>query len=71
VGAVPGRAADPEKLQEQESFLEEQLQPRLAEAKEGNRVVVFVDAAHFVQGAVLGMVWCFVRIIIPSPSGRK
>jgi transposase len=32
---------------------------------------MFVDAAHFVYGAFLGMVWCFVRIFIPSPSGRK
>jgi transposase len=28
-------------------------------------------AAHFVYGAFLGMVWCLVRIFIPSPSGRK
>ena len=33
--------------------------------------MVFVDAAHFVYGAFLGMVWCFVRMFIPSPSGRK
>ncbi len=31
----------------------------------------FVDAAHFVHGAFLGMVWCFVRYFIPTPSGRK
>lgn len=43
----------------------------MAEAKEGKRVVVFMDAAHFVYGAFLGMVWCFVRMFIPSPSGRK
>lgn len=30
-----------------------------------------MDAAHFVFGAFLGMVWCFVRLFIPSPSGRK
>jgi len=33
--------------------------------------VLFMDAAHFVYGAFLGMVWCFVRMFIPSPSGRK
>jgi transposase len=43
----------------------------LAEAKDGKRVVLFMDAAHFVYGAFLGMVWCFVRMFIPSPSGRK
>lgn len=71
MGAVPGRAVDPDKLQEQEDFLEKELRPRLTEAQEGKRAMVFVDAAHFVHGAFLGMVWCFVRIFIPSPSGRK
>jgi transposase len=30
-----------------------------------------VDAAHFVHRAYLGFIWCFQRIFIPSPSGRK
>ncbi len=71
MGAIPGRAADPDKQQEQENFRVEKLEPRLAEAGEGKRVVVFMDAAHSVYGAFLGMVWCFVRLFIPSPSGRK
>jgi hypothetical protein len=25
----------------------------------------------FVMGAFLGMVWCFVRLLLPSASGRK
>jgi hypothetical protein len=33
--------------------------------------VLFVDAAHFVYGPVLGFVWCLVRLLIPGPSGRK
>jgi hypothetical protein len=71
IGAIPGKAAEPDKQKEQESFREEKLEPLLAEAKEGKRVVFFMDAAHFVHGAFLGMVWCFVRLFIPSPSGRK
>ena len=35
------------------------------------RAVFFVDAAHFVMGAFLGMIWCFQRVFIKSPSGRK
>ena len=31
----------------------------------------FIDAAHFVHRAYLGFVWCFTRIFIASPSGRK
>jgi transposase len=71
MGAIPGRAADPDKQEEQESFRQRELEPRLAEAREGKRVMLFMDAAHFVHGAFLGMVWCFVRVFIPSPSGRK
>jgi len=47
------------------------LQSALDEAKQGKRTVLFVNAAHFVMGAFLGMVWCFVRLLLPSASGRK
>lgn len=30
-----------------------------------------MDAAHFVHRAYLGFLWCFTRIFIASPSGRK
>lgn len=70
-GYVPGKAATPEKQAEQETYRIEQLDPALEEARRGERVVLFMDAAHFVQGAVLGMLWCFVRVFIASASGRK
>ena len=47
------------------------LQPKLAEAQAGQRVVLFVDAAHFVYGAFLGSWWCFARGFLRSPSGRQ
>ncbi len=47
------------------------MEPRLQEAKEGKRAVFFVDAAHFVFGAFIGYVWCFVRQFIKAPSGRQ
>jgi transposase len=31
----------------------------------------FVDDAHFVMGAFLGFIWCFERLLVKSPSGRK
>ena len=71
VGYVPGKATTPEKQAEQEAFTTQQLEPRLAEAKAGQRVVLFMDAAHFVHRAFLGFLWCFTRLYIPSPSGRK
>ncbi len=67
VGFIPGKA-DPKV---QEEYKKDKLEPRLCEAKEGKRAVFFVDAAHFVMGAFLGLVWCFERIFIKSPSGRK
>ena len=30
-----------------------------------------MDAAHFVFKAYLGFLWCFTRILIRAPSGRK
>jgi transposase len=71
-GLVPGKAQDDEgQLQAQQEFHDQELQPLLDEAKQGRRTVLFVDAAHFVMGAFLGMVWCFVRLLLPSSSGRK
>jgi transposase len=67
VGVVPAKAD----IEKQEEFKNNQLEPRLEEAKEGKRVVLFMDAAHFVYGAFLGMLWCFERIFIKSPSGRN
>ncbi len=67
VGSLPAKA-DPE---QQEEYKKEKLEPRLEEAKQGKRAVFFVDAAHFVMGAFLGMIWCFQRVFIKSPSGRQ
>jgi|SRR6056297_511261 len=65
--AVPGKA-DP---QMQFDFLQDELLPRLEEARRGDRRVFFVDAAHFVLGAFLGMIWSFTRIFVPSGCGRQ
>jgi hypothetical protein len=67
VGSLPSKA-DPD---EQEDYKEKKLEPRLNEAKEGKRAVFFVDAAPLVMGAFLGFVWCFERLFVKSPSGRK
>jgi hypothetical protein len=45
--------------------------PRLAEAAAGKRKVFFVDAAHFVLGSFLGMIWCISRVFIKTSPGRK
>ena len=71
IGYVPGKATQPDKIHEQEEFKQEKLEPLLAEVKEGKRAVYFVDAAHFVHRAYLGFLWCFQRIFMASPSGRK
>jgi transposase len=67
VAAIPAKA-NPEV---QEEFKNNELLPRLEEAEQGQRVVFFVDAAHFVFRAFLGWVWSFSRIFVRSPSGRQ
>lgn len=67
VGMLPAKA-DPD---EQETYLKEQIEPRLAEAQAGQRAVFFVDAAHFVLAAFLGHLWSLARIFIKTPSGRQ
>lgn len=71
-GLVPGKALDDkEQQQAQQEFHDDKLQPVRDEAKAGKRTVLFVDAAHFVMGAYLGFLWCFIRVLLPSSGGRK
>ena len=65
--SIPG-GADP---QMQLVFLQDELIPRFKEASEGKRRVFFVDAAHFVLGAFLGMIWCLTRMFVRTGSGRQ
>lgn len=65
--SIPAKA-DP---QLQFDFYREEMKPRLEEASRGERKVFFVDAAHFVLGAFLGMVWCFARPFIKTSPGRQ
>lgn len=67
MAAIPSKA-DPER---QEVFLKNDLEPLLEEERKGKGRVFFVDAAHFVMGAFLGMIWCFERLFLKSSSGRK
>lgn len=64
---IPAKA-DP---QQQAQFQQEQLAPRLKEARAGQRTVFFMDAAHFVLAPFLGYVWSVVRLFIQAPSGRQ
>ena len=67
MAVIPSKA-DPIK---QKEFLDQKIEPLLEEEKQGKRRVFFVDAAHFVMGAFLGMIWCFERLFLKSSSGRK
>lgn len=67
VSSIPAKA----NIEAQKKFHDEELQPRLEEAKAGKRAVYFVDAAHFVLGAFLGYLWSFVRVFVRTPSGRQ
>jgi transposase len=66
MAVIPSKA-DPDKQRE---FLHTTLEPLLEEEQQGKRRVFFVDAAHFVMGAFLGLLWCFERLFLKSSSGR-
>jgi transposase len=55
----------------QEKFKTEILEPKLEQARKGERVVYFVDAAHFVLAPFLGYLWSFVRVFVKAPCGRQ
>lgn len=62
---IPSKA-DPDK---QPEFLHAKLESLLEQEQQGKRRIFFVDAAHFVRGAFLGMLWCFERLFLKSFSG--
>jgi hypothetical protein len=68
---VPPKKAIEEHAQEQSAFLEQELEPALAQARAGHPAVFFVDAAHFVWAPFLGAVWCQARLFVRSATGRK
>ena len=68
---LPPKKTVEEHARTQAEFLEQKLEPALAEAHEGTGHVFFVDAAHFVMGSFLCCVWCLVRLMIRAGSGRK
>lgn len=47
------------------------MKPRIKEAKSGERILYFMDAAHFVLSPYLGYIWCFIRQFIKAPAGRQ
>ncbi len=64
---IPARA-DPD---EQIRYLEQEIEPRLAQAQAGQRAVFFGDAAHFVLAPFLGFLWSVVRVFLLAPAGRQ
>lgn len=73
MGAIPlpPKQTVEEHIRTQATYLENQLEPALAEARAEQRTVWFVDAAHFVQGSFLCCVWCLVRMFVRGASGRR
>ena len=64
---IPAKA-DPDA---QAAYLEQEIEPRLAEARAGKRAVFFVDAAHFVLAPFLGFLWSLTRVFVKAPAGRQ
>jgi transposase len=45
--------------------------PKLEEAREGKIRMFFLDAAHFIHGAYLSVLWSSQRIFVKANSGRS
>ena len=66
-GSLPAKA-DPDA---QRRFYEDTEKPLMERAKNGEIVVCYVDAAHFVMGNMhLGYIWCRVRRFLSTFTGR-
>lgn len=63
---VPGKA-DPEK---QKEWIAD-IQPVVAEAEEGRRRLLFMDAVHFTLEAFTCKVWCKGQLYLPTGAGRN
>jgi transposase len=68
---IPPKSTLEEHVKTQAEFLEKKLEPKLEEARQGQRAVLFVDAAHFVHASFLGILWCVARLCVRAASGRK
>jgi transposase len=68
---IPPKSTLEEHVKTQAEFRENELEPRLEEARQGKRRLYFVDAAHFVYAPFLGVLWCVARMFIRAASGRK
>jgi transposase len=68
---IPPKSTLEEHVKTQAEFREKQLEPRLEEARQRRRQVLFVDAVHFVHASLLGVIWCLARLCIRAASGRK
>lgn len=68
---IPPKSTLEEHVKTQAEFRENELEPRLEEARQGKRQLYFVDAAHFVFAPFLGVLWCVARLCIRAASGRK
>jgi len=68
---IPPKSTLEDHVKTQAQFRENQLEPRLEEARQGRRQLLFVDAAHLVHASYLGIIWCVARLYVRAASGRK
>lgn len=67
LGHIPAKAD----VEQQEQWLENQLQPQIQLAQAGKTHLLFVDAAHFVFSPFVCCLWTITRLFIKAPAGRQ
>lgn len=66
-GHIPAKAD----IEKQEKFLENTLEPLILKAQKEECTLLFLDAAHFVLGVFLTVLWSVKRIFLAAPAGRQ
>ncbi len=66
-GHIPAKADN----EAQHQWVETELKPVIAAAKEGRVHLLFCDAAHFVLQPFLCSLWCAFRVFIKASAGRN
>lgn len=64
---VPAKAD----TQQQKQWLSSQWESAYKLAKQGKAHLFFMDAVHFLYAPFLCFLWCFQRVLVKAPAGRK
>ena len=66
-GHIPAKAD----TQRQKQWVQTVLDPAIEQAKRGESILLFMDAAHFILEPFVCALWCVARLFIKASAGRN